>query len=302
MSNQGEINMTTVNQIDSVGIATSSMLVELNISCWTARKLDKKVSEEIDTAKNTNVKAGNYHKHLLAGNPHLDAVVKYAANVRLWNTKQTIPWSDAGGRIVTMDNLFTGGYKSQLDNHKIEFDRLAANFINIYPTLISASAFQLGDLFDRNEYPEAEEIVKKFKFNYTLSPLATSGDFRIDIGEQARNEIIQHYEEQFQERLNSAMRDVWDRLHDCLKHMSERLTSEEDGTRKKFHGTLLTNARELVDLLSRLNVTQDPQLEQARRDLSAALLNTDIDALKDSDYVRENVKQKVDAIINKFNW
>jgi hypothetical protein len=24
--------------------------------------------------------------------------------------------------------------------------------------------------------------------------------------------------------------------------------------------------------------------------------------LKDSDYVRENVKQKVDAIINKFNW
>ena len=168
--------------------------------------------------------------------------------------------------------------------------------------MISASAFQLGDLFDRNEYPEAEDIVRKFKFNYTLSPLATSGDFRIDIGEQARNEIIQHYEEQFQERLNSAMRDVWDRLHDCLKHMSERLTSEEDGTRKKFHGTLLTNARELVDLLSRLNVTQDPQLEQARRDLSAALLHTDIDALKDSDYVRENVKQKVDAIINKFNW
>ena len=174
--------MTTVNQIDSVGIATSSMLVELNISCWTGRKLDKKVSEEIDTAKNTKVKAGNYHKHLLAGNPHLDAVVKYAANVRLWNTKQTIPWSDAGGRIVTMENLFNGGYKSQLDNHKMEFDRLASNFINIYPTLISASAFQLGDLFDRNEYPEAEEIVKKFKFNYTLSPLATSGDFRIDIG------------------------------------------------------------------------------------------------------------------------
>ena len=155
-----------------------------------------------------------------------------------------------------------------------------------------------GDLYEVS----SPKIVKKFKFNYTLSPLATSGDFRIDIGEQARNEIIQHYEEQFQERLSSAMRDVWDRLHDCLKHMSERLTSEEDGTRKKFHGTLLTNARELVDLLSRLNVTQDPQLEQARRDLSAALLNTDIDALKDSDYVRENVKQKVDAIINKFNW
>ena len=73
---------------ESFGIATSAMQVELNISCWTARKLDKKVSEEVDTAKNTKVKAGNYHKHLLAGNPHLDAVVKYAAKVRLWNTHQ----------------------------------------------------------------------------------------------------------------------------------------------------------------------------------------------------------------------
>jgi len=47
--------------IDSIGIATSSMLVELNISCWTARKLDKKVSEEVDAAKSTKTRAGNYH-------------------------------------------------------------------------------------------------------------------------------------------------------------------------------------------------------------------------------------------------
>jgi len=91
---------------ESISIATSAMMVELNISCWTARKLDKRVSEEVDSAKNTKVKAGNYHKHLLAGNPHHEAVIRYAAGARLWNTKQTIPWSDSGPRIVTMENLF----------------------------------------------------------------------------------------------------------------------------------------------------------------------------------------------------
>jgi hypothetical protein len=288
--------------IDSIGIATSSMLVELNISCWTARKLDKKVSEEVDAAKSTKTRAGNYHKHLLAGNPHLDKVVKYAANVRLWNTKQTIPWSDAGGRIVTMVNLFSGGYKQTLDNHKAEFDQLSDTFIRVYPTLISAAAFQLGDLFDRNEYPEPEEIIKKFKFNYTLSPLPTSGDFRIDIGEQAKAELVEHYEQQFNERLDLAMRDVWGRLHDCRTHMSARLANDEEGKRKGFHGTLLTNARELVDMLTKLNVTNDPKLEQARRELASALLHTDINTLKESDYVRETVKEKVDAIIGKFDW
>lgn len=289
-------------QFDSVGIATSSMLVELNISCWTARKLDKKVSEEVDAAKNTKVKAGNYHKHLLAGNPHLEAVNKYAAKVRLWNTKQTIPWSDSGGRIVTMENLFNGGYKSQLDDHKTEFERLADNFIQVYPTLISAAAFQLGDLFDRDEYPEPEAVAKKFRFQYTLMPLPTSGDFRIDIGEQVKNELMQHYEAHFNERLNVAMRDVWGRLHECLSHMSERLASDEEGNRKVFHGTLLTNAREMVGLLRRLNVTNDPKLEEARRDLENALTNADTESIKDSDYVRETVKNKVDAIINKYSW
>lgn len=289
-------------QFDSVGIATSSMLVELNISCWTARKLDKKVSEEVDAAKNTKVKAGNYHKHLLAGNPHLEAVNKYAAKVRLWNTKQTIPWSDSGGRIVTMENLFNGGYKSQLDDHKAEFERLADTFVQVYPTLISAAAFQLGDLFDRDEYPEPEAVAKKFRFQYTLMPLPTSGDFRIDIGEQVKAELMQHYEEHFNERLNVAMRDVWGRLHECLSHMSERLASDEEGNRKVFHGTLLTNAREMVGLLRRLNVTNDPKLEEARRDLENALTNTDTESIKDSDYVRETVKNKVDAIINKYSW
>ena len=287
---------------ESISIATSAMMVELNISCWTARKLDKKVSEEVDSAKNTKVKAGNYHKHLLAGNPHLDAVVKYAAKVRLWNTQQTIPWSDSGSRIVTMENLFNGGYKRQLDDHKIEFDRLAANFISVYPTLISAAAFQLGDLFDRDEYPEVDTLEKKFKFNYTLTPIPTAGDFRIEIGEQAKAELVAQYEAAFNERLNNAMRDVWDRLYDCLSHMSERLASDDEGKRKVFHGTLLTNATELISLLTRLNVTNDPKLEQARRDLQAALVDTDISSLKDSDYVRENVKAKVDDILKRFEW
>lgn len=287
---------------ESISIATSAMLVELNISCWTARKLDKTVSQEIDAFKNTKVKAGNYHKHLLAGNPHHEAVVKYAASSRLWNIRQTIPWSDSGPRIVTMENLFNGGYKQELDNRKAEFERLVDVFVNVYPTLISASAFQLGDLFDREEYPAPEQVRQKFRFSYTLVPIPTAGDFRIEVGEQAKRELIAQYEQAFNERLEHAMRDLWGRLHECLTHMSERLSNDEAGERKRFHGTLLSNARELIDLLARLNITQDPKLEEARRDLQNALLNTELDTLKESDYVRENVKTKVDAILNKFSW
>ena len=40
-----------MEEFESIGIATSAMLVELSISCWTGRKLDKAVSNEIDASK-----------------------------------------------------------------------------------------------------------------------------------------------------------------------------------------------------------------------------------------------------------
>jgi hypothetical protein len=286
--------------MESIGIASSSMLVELNVSCWTARKLDKQVSEEVDAVKNTKARGGNYHKNLLAGSKSLEDVNKYAAKIRLWNTQKTLPWSDKGTRLVTMAQFLD--YKAELNAHEAEFNRLCQKFFAEYPTLISAAAFSLGDMFNREEYPDVNNIMGKFRFAYAFTPVPTAGDFRIDINEQAKAELIQQYEANFNERIEVAMRDVWDRLHKCLSHMSDRLADDEEGKRKGFHDTMLGNAKELVDLLHHLNITKDPKLEQARRDLSSTLLLLDTDMLKESDEIRLQTKNKVDDILSKFNW
>jgi len=292
-----ENNMETVAPFN---LNTSAMLVELSISTWTARKLDKKVSEEVDANKATKTRAGNYHKNLLAGSDALEAVIKYGNNVRLWHHKQTVPWSDSGTRIITMENFLP--YKEQLTACEDNFNRLVNNFLTSYPTLISAAAFQLGDLFDREEYPDVDAISKKFRFSYVFMPLPSSGDFRVDIGEAAAKELRDQYEQTFNNRIEEAMRDVWERLHKCLTHMSDRLAETDEGKRKMFHTTLLTNAAELVDLLQRLNITKDVKLEAARKELSKAILGLEIDDLKESDAVRKDVKSQVDSILAKFEW
>jgi hypothetical protein len=99
------------------------------------------------------------------------------------------------------------------------------------------------------------------------------------------------------------MQDVWDRVHDCLTHMSDRLSdADTEGNRKGFHKTLLSNASELIDLMQKLNITKDPKLEAARKDLSQAILGVEIDELKESPYVRKHVKNQVDEILGKFDW
>ena len=58
----------------------------------------------------------------------------------------------------------------------------------------------------------------------------------------------------------------------------------------------------MCGLLTKLNVTQDPKLEEARKQLELTMLGADIEAVRESPEVRSSMKSKVDAILNKFEW
>ena len=285
---------------NSISIASSAMLVELSISTWTARKLDKKVSTKVDLDSGAKTKVINANKNLMAGTGVLDTIVKYAANARAWHLSQTLPWTDNGSRLLPMSNFME--YKKQLGELEANYEALVDKFIIAYPNLVSAAAFQLGTLFDRNEYPDENSLKRKFKFTYSFFPVPTAGDFRIDINEEAKAEIMANCNSAYEDRLNNAMREAWSRLHDCLSRMSERLTDNADGSRKIFRDSLVENGVELVSMLKHLNITQDPKLELARRELQSAIGAHDLDSLRDNSVAREVVKAKVDSILSKFDF
>ena len=278
-------------------IGSNAMLVDLNISMWTGRKMDKKVSEEIDASKSTKARAGNYHKKLLAGSDKLEKVQKIATAVRAWNYQQTLPWSDGGSRLLPMKSFFD--YKATLGNYEAQYTQAVEDFLTEYPQLVSSSAFTLGDLFDRGEYPTAEELRSKFRFKYVFCPVPDAGDFRIDVEEQAKSELQQQYKDYYQEKLNSAMKDAWDRLHETLTHLSDRM-DYTDENKKKFWDSTITNASDLCGLLTSLNVTNDPKLEAMRQKLEKALVGVDASDIRESEAIRTSVKSKVDDILSMF--
>jgi hypothetical protein len=278
-------------------ISNSAMLVDLNISVWTGRKMDKKVSEEVDASKGTKARAGNYHKKLLAGSDKLEKIQKIVSAVRTWNYSNTLPWSDGGSRLLPMKNFFE--YKAMLNNFEQQYQQAVDEFLQEYPQLVSTSAFTLGSLFDRGEYPDAESLRGKFGFKYVFCPVPDAGDFRIDVEEEAKAELQQQYKSYYETKLAEAMKDAWTRLHDTLKHLSERM-DYTDESKKKFWDSTITNATELCSLLSNLNVTNDPKLEDARKKLEKALAGVKPEDIRESEAIRTNVKSKVDEILNMF--
>jgi len=273
-------------------IASSNVLVELNISVWSARKLDKSVSKEIDVNKGTTTKAGNYNKHLLAGSDALSKIQKHASEIRDWHMRQTLPWSTSGGiRLLPMVQFFD--YKQEMDKHEQLFKERVDKFIQDYPNIVNAMAYKLGRLFDRSEYPLAEEIRNRFKISYTFLPVPEKNHFD-NINNQMRDELKEQYEKAYNDRVSFAMTSAWDRLHDTVKHMVERLSGED---KKIFRDTLVTNALELTSMLTSLNITKDPKLEQARQSLEKVIVGVDAQDLRDSDSLRKDVAQKVSNIM-----
>jgi len=124
----------------------------------------------------------------------------------------------------------------------------------------------------------------------------------LDIPAEDLDDVRAEFRDKFDERLKEAMRAPWDKLHKMLTGISDKLKEGSDDEKKRYHDSLVTNPLELCALLTKLNVTNDPLLEEARRQVELTMLGVNIESIKEDVESRNDLKSKVDSILGKFNW
>jgi hypothetical protein len=284
-----------------MSISASAVLVDLNISVWPASKIDREMTEQVNTGASAVRDASQTKKNLLAGTSLRKDIEKFAARVRLYHNTHTLPWADKGQRLLPT-KLFME-YKQTMNAYEQTFEFMCDNFFNEYPRLVAEAPTNLGTMYRAEDYPELDDVRAKFGFRRAVDPIPDSGDFRLDVSSTDLDELRMQYDSKFEERVADAMRAPWDRLHAMLKGISEKLTDKEgDDEKKRYFDSLITNPLELCELLGKMNVTNDPKLEDARKQLEAVMLGTNIEVIKDDPGARSSVKSKVDAILGKFEW
>lgn len=285
-------------------IDSCALLVEFNASQWTARKLDKSTTDEVIRGKSAGDKgAARVNKNLLAGRKELEIINQHVGAVRTFVYDNTLPWSDAGIRLLP--SLKFMEFNQSMQDYEDKFNQLVDDFIDVYPTLITAQAMALGDMFKRDEYPSPNELKHKFSFRLNFMPVPSAGDFRVDVGNEAQKELQAKLSKLADERIEHAMRDIKSRLKEHLDRMSDRLTVDYVGQEvvtRKFHDSLLDTAHELCDMAQVLNITNDPDLESARAALAQAITGVDVQDLRKDMNARKEVKTSVDAIRSAFSF
>jgi hypothetical protein len=282
-----------------------AMLCEFTSSVWTARILDRKESGKVVSGAGAKSKdAARVNKNLLAGRSELAEIGQLVGEARTYVYENTLPWSDNGQRLLIGSRFVA--FDAKMEEYKALFKAKVEAFVALYPTLITAQAMSLGDMFNRGEFPLASEIAHKFALACDYAPVPSAGDLRVDVGNQAQNELRAKMQAMADKRVTQAMSDVSERFVAHLSRMADRLVTDTDPktgepTNRRFTETLVSSAFELCGLIGDYNVTRDPKLDDARKTLEAALSGVTTDVLRTDVGKREDVRKAVTGILGKFN-
>lgn len=287
-----------------ISLATSSVLVSVETSVWTATQQDRSVSDEVTRAKRADRNAGRFVKHILADDPVHKKVVNYRQTVYNWLQRCTYDWSGSQ-RLLPAINL--PKFMQEYIEHEKNFNALVEEFLTKYPSIVSDMAFKQGDLFRREDYPTVEQIRRKFSMNlYTAEvPL---GDYRCQVSQDLADDLFHNYSRQAERMISEVINKQAEQFVSVMESIShccdtETRTDKDGNTvvrKRKIYDSTIQRAMELCDTFKSFNLTANPQLEAARASLEQALAGVTVEQIRDVDTVRARVKQDVDDILSKF--
>ena len=283
-------------------LSRKATLVGVEVRVWSARKLDRKVTDKVNREHGAVADAGRYNKLLIEAK-RLEEIVAVSSAARKLHYTMTKPWADEGLRILP--NVLHQEFGNKFRTLKREFDLAADKFCTDYPRYVEERARALNGMFNAADYPTPEEIRSKFKLDVRTFPVPEADDFRSDVlDNDTIADIRRELEATSENVLSGAMQDTVRQIVTTVSHMSERLKTygKVDVGGKKishFKDSLVENVRQLAELLPAFNLTNDPALTALTTRIKAELCVEDAKTLREHDTVRESVAKSADDILRE---
>ena len=237
-------------------ITERAMLAAVHISIWTAVKHDRNISRDVASQHGAHQGAGRYNKQLLRGAGKLDDLRTLAGQIRQYFYKITLPWSDEGFRLLPSNFYFD--LMERMREFEASFEQGVESFLAVYPQYVEQVRPELNGLFREEDYPSTAKLREKFGVRLEILPIPSGADFRVEMSAEEQARISREIDTNVRQSLTRGTEDLWKRLRDVVSHMVERLNEPES----RFHASLVTNVLDLVDILPRLNVSGDAELNR----------------------------------------
>lgn len=272
-------------------LSTKAMLADLSLSVWNPRKHDKKESSDVAARHNASADIVRVNKNLIdLKAPSYVAYTQSAGALRIHFYTNTLPWSDEGPRILPATNYLPFIQEQRALRSKHEAN--AAQFIYDSTSLFAEGIKRLNGMGNPDDYPKCSDLIKKFSYKLKILPMPDASDFRVKLSNDDVESIRYSITEQVNASVSNAMTDLYTRLHDSVSHMAERLGTVD----AIFRDSLIDNIKAHCELIPRLNLTNDANLEKLRSLIEVELTHYQPDLIRDNQHVRADLANKAKQI------
>ena len=278
-----------------------AMLVGLHITAWSGRLYDREASDHVAVHHDASTSAGRYNKRLLPKSA-LAAINAAISEARTRHYANTLPWDDKGSRLLTVANYER--YTEIMDVLRERVVRQRARFIEDYDHYVEQARIDLGKLFRIEEYPSKEDLRDRFSIRYRITAVPDADHFIASLASEDTERVKRDIERHIEEQLHDAVGDLYRRLAEAVERVSERLQEDDDGKPLVFRDTMISNIRDLVDVVPRLNIFGDHRLASLCEQVKDRIAGVEPDSLRPSGafdpVVRAQVKRDADALMEQF--
>ncbi len=288
-----------IEKIDAHNLADHAMLITLSLSAWRGKTSDRQACSEIATSHDAQEDALNVVKKLMPKGA-LDGVNSVISRARVEHHRRTLPWLAGGVGILSSIGFlpYAEKFRELKAMLKIEKDSLRVQ----YTGFKDQAKKDLGTLYRESDYPSIDELMDKIDIQTRVMPIPSGQDFRVQISDAVRQQIQHEIEEQVRLQVTEATKEPYRRVAQLAARMVERLnayTVTDEGKKLNvFKDTLVTNVRDLVELLPSLNLTNDTDLTQLTELLKTELLQYQPETLRESAMARQQTAESAQKILD----
>lgn len=274
-------------------LSSKALLVELKISNWSGRRYDPSASLSVSETYNNDPDYARVNKALIAKEA-IQRIYRIVYSARRCHYSMTLPWGDSGVRLLPGELYLE--YTKKIGEYKRKFNAKVEEFLGKYPELMKQARNTLNGLFKDDDYPPLRTLRSKFCFELHFTPISEVNDLRINLREADKEKLKREMEYHHSKLQQEALTDLWQRLYETIKPMSDKLNDPKG----IFRDSLVEKVHDLVNLLPKLNVTGDQHLTDLTNEIRQKLCNHSPAELRDMDGVRGQVAKDADDILERM--
>ena len=203
----------------------------------------------------------------------------------------TLPYVEPGVRLIRQSEVES--FVRHMEDFRNDLASAEGELDAVYDQIKADAHRRLGRLYDAADYPASIQGLFKVEWDF---PSVEPPNYLMRLNPELYQQEQERVTRRFEEAVQLAEQAFLAEFNKLVAHLTERLSGGEDGAKKVFRDTAITNLVEFFERFRSLNVRSNVQLDQLVERAQEVVRGVDAQELRDSNNLRKQVAAQLSGV------